>query len=167
MNTKLNITYETEFVRNEGGRILEIGNKHVVIVDDDDMSLQYAGKLIKEEGIKVTSFNSGKALVDYISSVETLPDLILLDINMPEMDGYTAYDEIKKLGGDAARTAVIFLSADSDDGAEVKGLSMGAMDFIRKPFIPGVLKLRVNHTLELVMLRKRYHKGRQEQQGDK
>ncbi len=167
MNTKLNITYETEFVRNEGGRILEKGNKHVVIVDDDDMSLQYAGKLIKEEGIKVTSFNSGKALVDYISSVETLPDLILLDINMPEMDGYTTYDEIKKLGGDAARTAVIFLSADSDDGAEVKGLSMGAMDFIRKPFIPGVLKLRVNHTLELVMLRKRYHKGRQEQQGDK
>ena len=167
LNTKLKITYETEFVRNEGGRILEKGNKHVVIVDDDEMSLQYAKKLIEEEGIKTTVFRSGNELLDYVSAVEILPDLILLDINMPEKDGYETYEAIQKFGEDASRTAVIFLSAESDDGAEIKGLSMGAMDFIRKPFIPGVLKLRVNHTLELVMLRKRFHKGRQEQQGDK
>ena len=61
-------------------------------------------------------------------------------------------------GPDVAKIPVIFLTADESDGAEVKGLELGAMDFLRKPFVPEILRLRVNHILELVMLRKRYHR---------
>jgi CheY-like chemotaxis protein len=128
------------------------------MVDDDMINLKLAEKALNEGGIRVTSLTSGKALLEYIDNNEVLPDLILLDIKMPEMDGYEAMSRLISKGPDVAKIPVIFLTADESDGAEVKGLDLGAMDFLRKPFVPEILRLRVNHILELVMLRKRYHR---------
>ena len=155
----VDITYDTEFVRHSStGKPLSFEDKHVLMVDDDMINLKLAEKALNEGGIRVTSLTSGDALLEYIDNNEVLPDLILLDIKMPGMDGYETMSRLIGKGPDVAKIPVIFLTADESDGAEVKGLELGAMDFLRKPFVPEILRLRVNHILELVMLRKRYHR---------
>ena len=129
----------------------------IIVVDDDVSNLQVAGTILSRNNMRVTALDSGQALLDYVAEHGS-PDLILLDILMPGMDGFETLLKLRQMGGDAARVPVVFLTADNSDGAEVKGLSYGAMDFIRKPFIPEVLVARVNHLLELVMLRKRSRK---------
>ena len=152
----LNITYEADFTRNDGGVPFEGANAHVVIVDDDLMNIQFVEKHLDEFGINITGFLSGQEFLDYTNTLEKVPDLVLLDIKMPGMDGFEVYNKMKEIGGDLAKTEVIFLASDTSDGSEVKGLSLGAIDYIKKPLLPEILKLRINHTLELVRLRKKY-----------
>ena len=83
-----------------------------------------------------------------------LPDLILLDVNMPAMDGFETMKKLKTLERDVADIPVIFLTAEDSADAESKGLSLGAMDFIKKPFVPEVLLLRVRNTIELITLQR-------------
>ena len=155
---KTKITYENEFIKVKGGKMFDLHNKHVVIVDDDPMNTQFIAKILEEQGLLVTICNSGKELFEHLDMHEDLPDLILLDIIMPEIDGFEVMTKLKNMESDIGRIPVIFLTADEDEATEVKGLSLGAMDFLRKPVIPQILLLRVNHIMELVMLRKRYHK---------
>ena len=155
---KTKITYDSEFIKVKGGKMFDLHNKHVIIVDDDPMNTQFIAKILEEKGLLVTVLNSGKALFEYLDQHEELPDLILLDIIMPEMDGFEVITRLKNMESDIGRIPVIFLTADEDEATEVKGLSLGAMDFLRKPVVPQILLLRVNHIMELVMLRKRYHK---------
>ena len=76
------------------------------------------------------------------------PDLILLDINMPEMDGYQVMEKLKE-NPDTSEIPVVFLTAELDQESEVKGLKMGAMDFLRKPFEPEVMKSRIDNILQI------------------
>ena len=85
---------------------------------------------------------------------------MLFVLLMKDMNGFDVLKKLKEMGGDASRTAVIFLTADDSEGDEIEGLSKGAVDYIKKPFTPEILKLRVNHVLELVNLRKRYSERR-------
>lgn len=78
----------------------------------------------------------------------TIPDLILLDIVMPEMDGYEMIERLKE-SRRLRRIPVIFLTADSSPKSEVKGFDLGAVDFIVKPFIASVMKRRIETQLEL------------------
>ena len=125
----------------------------VIVVDDDMVNLNVAGRILSKEGIRVTALKSGQSLLDYLSTKDK-PDLILLDLKMPEMDGFETYEKMRALGGKNADVPVIFLTADENRESEAKGLSMGAMDFIKKPFIPEVLTLRVKHIIELNHLQK-------------
>ena len=84
-------------------------------------------------------------------SVTYLPEIIRI-LQLPE------FQKLREIGGDAARMSVILMTADDSEGAEAEALELGAMDFVKKPFVPEVLLLRVNHILELVTLRKRFHK---------
>jgi len=96
---------------------------------------------------------SGRALLDYIRERE-VPDLILLDIKMPGIDGFETLTALRTI--DKGRhVPVIFLTADEKEGTEVKGLSLGAMDFIKKPFVPEVLTLRVRHMIDLDHLQRK------------
>ncbi|MBR3056943.1 MAG: response regulator [Clostridiales bacterium] len=137
--------YEANFNKKKG--------RHVIIVDDDAMNLQVAGKILSSGGIRVTALKSGKTLLNYMEDGGACPDLILLDIKMPEMDGYETLQKLRMISAAAAKIPVIFLTADESQGAESKGLALGAMDFIRKPFVPEVLLLRVQHMIELVTLK--------------
>ena len=82
---------------------------------------------------------------------ENRPDLILLDGHMPGMNGFDTIAAIRE-NKETADIPVIFLTADDDSNTEKKGLEAGAMDFIKKPFVPEVLLLRVRHTIELIRL---------------
>ncbi len=127
----------------------------VIVVDDDETNLKMAGHILSRANMRVTAMTSGKALIDYIGEKEEVPDLILLDIKMPGMDGFETLTELRKTdkGKDIP---VIFLTADEKEGTEVKGLSLGAMDFVKKPFVPEVLTTRVRHIIDLCHLQRAF-----------
>ena len=127
----------------------------VVVVDDDVTNLNMAGRILSKANMRVTALKSGRALLDYIEDKK--PDLILLDIMMPDMDGFETLKELRdreKKAGIEDVIPVIFLTADDNEESEKKGLSLGAMDFIKKPFVPDVLTLRVRHSIELIHLQR-------------
>ena len=70
------------------------------------------------------------------------PDLILLDVVLPDADGYSLFDKLKK--ADKNDAVIIFLTSKDKDEDVVKGFSMGACDYIKKPFVRGELQSRVN-----------------------
>ncbi|MCR5774426.1 MAG: response regulator [Lachnospiraceae bacterium] len=119
----------------------------VIVTDDDDTNLKMAGHILSNAHMRVTAIKSGEKLIDYLKENE-MPDLLLLDLKMPGMDGFETLQALRNLehGRDVP---VIFLTADENDGTEAKCLSLGAVDFIKKPFIPEVLTLRVRHMIDL------------------
>lgn len=122
----------------------------VVVVDDDITNLKMAGRILSKNNMRVTALKSGMALLDYIKTNK--PDLILLDIKMPGLDGFETMKRLQEQMDPSKKIPVIFLTADDSQDAETHGLALGAMDFIKKPFIPDVLVLRVRHTIDLVRL---------------
>lgn len=125
----------------------------IVVVDDDPIILKKAWNTLTSSGLKAVVLKSGKALLDYTRE-NPAPDLILMDISMPEMDGFEVVKELKKCESGWRDTPVIFLTGNEDEDTETKGLSLGAMDFIRKPFVASVLVLRVKHAVELIRLQR-------------
>ncbi len=123
----------------------------VTVIDDDISNLKMANHILTGEGFRVSCLKSGMELLDFLKT--NTPDLLLLDIHMPEMNGFETLDLIKK---DERLSAipVMFLTADDDAETEAKGLGAGAMDFIKKPFVPEVLLLRARHTIDLIRLQR-------------
>ena len=148
---ELVITYETEFVGVEDKDKYD-HEVRVAVVDDDTANLQVAGHILSKSGFYVTALKSGQALLDYLE--KTIPDAILLDIKMPVMDGFETMRRLRAMERKIADIPVIFLTADESEEAEKMGLSLGAMDFIKKPFVPEILLLRVRHIIELVRLQR-------------
>ncbi len=124
----------------------------IVIVDDDTTNLIQAGKILSEHNMRVTALRSGKSLLSYVRDHK--PDLILLDIRMGEMDGFETLKNLRKQLPPEEAIPVIFLTGNDTPESETRGLQLGAMDFIRKPFVTEVLILRVQHILELVRLQR-------------
>ena len=114
--------------------------KHKIALVDDNVTNLMAGKSALVDTYEVYTVPSGKAFFGLLEHVR--PDLILLDIAMPEMDGY---EVIKNLKADKknADIPVIFLTALDDIVSELEGLSLGAVDYIAKPFSPSLLRKRV------------------------
>jgi len=125
----------------------------IIVVDDDLTNLKMAGTILSRNGMRVSALRSGQALLDFIR-VNKAPDLILLDIKMPEMDGFKTMENLNSIMSPGEEIPVIFLTADENQESETRGLQLGAMDFIKKPFVPEVLVLRVRHTVELVRLQR-------------
>ena len=120
----------------------------IIVVDDDVTNLKMAGQILSKNNMRVTAVKSGQALLDYVSE-HGFPDLILLDINMPEMDGFETYTNLRSLEDEkgVALTPVVMLTADEDKANESKGFEMGVSDYIRKPFDPDVLVRRVENII--------------------
>ncbi|MCR4961163.1 MAG: diguanylate cyclase [Lachnospiraceae bacterium] len=117
--------------------------KHILVVDDVTTNLRYIGEVLKDK----YTLSMAKSATQALKLMEkSIPDLILLDIKMPVMDGY---EMLKTLKGDArySEVPVIFLTADADEENETKGLRMGASDFIKKPFVPEVMLSRIERIL--------------------
>ena len=95
---------------------------------------------------------SGVKLLECVKAER--PDIILLDIYMPDMNGFETLEKLREMEEGKDEIPVIFLTGSEDFRSETKGLQLGAMDFIKKPFDPDVLTLRVKNTVELVRLQK-------------
>ena len=125
----------------------------IVVVDDDPIILKRAWNTLTDAGLKVIVMKSGKALLEYTKD-NPAPDLILMDISMPQMDGFETVRALKHKEDGWQNAPVFFLTGQEDEDIETKGLSLGAMDFIRKPFVADVLVLRVMHAVELIRLQR-------------
>lgn len=116
----------------------------ILVVDDDLMSLEMLINTLESDYIVISAESGADALARLESVV---PDLILMDLVMPEMDGYTLLEKVKEQPH-LKDTPVIFLTCMAEDQFELKGLKHGAVDFISKPYNPGIVHLRIrNHLL--------------------
>ena len=118
----------------------------ILIVDDNPRNLQILGQVLKEQHYDIEFAISGKAALDWIATHEF--DLILLDINMPEMSGFEVCCTIRS-NIEWNKIPIIFLSADSERESILKGFELGAQDYITKPFDSRELVSRVKTHLKL------------------
>ena len=126
----------------------------ILVVDDSISTLRTAGRLLSEDGMKVTCINSGHALLKRIEKGEK-PDLILLDIMMPGLDGFETLRRLRSIERYRTEIPVIFLTGTDSRESEQEGLSLGAVDFVKKPFAPGALVIRVRRALEVARIKNR------------
>lgn len=124
-------------------------NDWILVVDDDPANLKMASFILGKAQMRVSCLKSGMDALQFLQN--NRPDLILMDIHMPGMDGVETVLRLHE-SETMADIPVIFLTADDDSDMERKGLEVGAMDFIRKPFVPEVLLLRVRHIIDLSRL---------------
>ena len=122
----------------------------ILIVDDDPSNLMELIHILKAD-YKIRSVKDGKSALE--NAAEFLPDIILLDVIMPEMSGFEVLEEFKKQERTKA-IPVIFITGMKDSVNESEGLAKGAVDYIRKPFDATVVKLRVGQQLKIVNLQR-------------
>jgi two-component system response regulator ResD len=113
----------------------------ILVVDDEKNIVQLARLYLNNEGYRVEAANDGKQALEKAKTVR--PDLIVLDIMMPEMDGLTVCKELRK----TSNVPVIILTARGDDIDRIIGLEIGADDYMAKPFNPRELVARVKAVL--------------------
>jgi diguanylate cyclase (GGDEF)-like protein len=118
----------------------------VLLVDDVPKNLQILGTTLKSEDLTVAFATNGKKAIEYIQ--KKLPDLILLDIMMPEMDGYEVCKHLKE-DPKTMHISIIFITAMSDADDEYRGFELGGADYITKPFNPKLVRARVESQLRL------------------
>ena len=111
--------------------------KRILVVDDDAMNLKRT-RMILEKHYNVLLAESGREALEKIRFEKI--DLILLDIAMPDMNGIEAFEHMKEEGIDIP---VIFLTASGDEDDVLSALSLGAVNYLKKPFIPQELLKRV------------------------
>jgi len=118
----------------------------VLLVDDNTANLQVLRENLDGLGYKLLIAKSGKSALEIVR--KACPDLLLLDIMMPEMDGYEVCRRLKA-AEESRHIPVIFLTAMADAEDEAKGLALGAVDYITKPINPDLVRARVRNHLEL------------------
>lgn len=117
--------------------------KKILLVDDEKDIVEFLKYNLEQENFEVVVGYNGEEALDKLNQ---RPDLILLDIMMPKMDGYEVCRRIRSTKG-FENTPVIFLTAKSGETDEIKGLEIGASDYIQKPISPKKLVARVNSNL--------------------
>jgi len=117
----------------------------ILLVDDEEDILEFVSYNLEREGFKVYTGRNGREAIQMVLKVK--PNLVILDVMMPEMDGIAACEEIRKLPG--CRDVVIaFLTARGEDYSQIAGFDAGADDYITKPIRPKVLISRVKALLK-------------------
>lgn len=107
--------------------------KRIVLIDDEDDILELLSVNLEKESFRVNYTNNSLKALDLVN--ETKPDIVFLDIMMPEKDGYEVCKDIRKIK-DIEQPHIIFLTAKSEEIDEIIGLEIGADDYIQKPFSP-------------------------------
>jgi PAS domain S-box-containing protein len=128
----------------EGGKLrMNEERNTVLVVDDEPLSVKILCHQLENEYTLIFA-HGGREALDVISS--TIPDIILLDLLMPDIDGYEVYRNIR-MNPALDCVPVLFITAQSSDECEARGLKMGAHDFIHKPFAADLVRLRINNHL--------------------
>jgi two-component system alkaline phosphatase synthesis response regulator PhoP len=117
--------------------------KKILLVDDEEDILEFLKYNLERENFEVLVSTNGE---DALKQLSQSPDLIVLDIMMPGMDGFELYELIKK-NNESQDIPIIFLTAKSGETDEIKGLNLGASDYIQKPISPKKLIARIKSNL--------------------
>jgi len=123
----------------------------ILIVDDTLANIQVLSAMLKQQGYKVRPVLEGKVALK--AAEKQVPDLILLDISMPEMDGYEVCTHLKQ-NPNLSKVPVIFISALTEPLDKVKAFSVGGVDYITKPFQLEEVRVRVENHLRLTRLQR-------------
>jgi DNA-binding response OmpR family regulator len=116
-------------------------NRRILVVDDEERMVRFIRLNLEHDGFRVTEAFRGSQAIDRLRS--SLPDLILLDVMLPDLDGF----EVLKMIREVSTVPVIMLTAKGEEDDRVKGLELGADDYITKPFSPRELVSRVKAVL--------------------
>ena len=130
----------------------EIKKQKILIVDDDPINIKLLSEIFKTEYEIIFTINGSQALE--IATSQELPDIILLDIMMPVMDGYEVCKHLKS-DSRTQNIPVIFISAKIEEEDELKGFEVGGIDYITKPFSSKITKARVKIQLEKYAARRK------------
>jgi DNA-binding response OmpR family regulator/tetratricopeptide (TPR) repeat protein len=126
---------------------------HILVVDDNKINLMTLTRALTTQGYQVTTAQDGGQALDILNSrqAETI-DVVLLDILMPDMDGYQLLEEIKNKE-DLRHIPVIMISALDEMDSVIRCIEMGATDYLHKPYNPALLEARINASLAEKRLR--------------
>jgi len=121
-------------------------NPLILAVDDDPRNLEMLGVILRKANYRVTFAQNGRQALERVQ--DTLPDLILLDIVMPEMSGYEVCEKLKK-SENYKNIPIILITAKTKTNDIIKGFQLGIVDYVAKPFNSVELLVRVKTHLEL------------------
>lgn len=124
----------------------------IMIIDDNDTELLIAQKAL-EKNYRVIAMNNSKAALQRLSKTTIMPDLILLDVAMPGINGFDMMMRLKASEKTKA-IPVLFLSGDKENSTEMEAYRLGGVDFIRKPVLPDLLRKRVELQTDLLDYKK-------------
>jgi DNA-binding response OmpR family regulator len=126
----------------------------VCIVDDQESNVRLLERVLTRGGFEnIVTFTDGGAMLDSIAS--TSPDLLLLDLHLPAPDGYAIIETIRSGGAGVAHDVpILVLTADVGHGARARAISMGANDYLVKPFDADEVIVRARNLAELGMLKR-------------
>ncbi len=119
--------------------------QQLLMIEDDTRLATMVGEYLRQSGYGFTHAVDGGKGLEALQSCK--PDLVILDLMLPDMDGLEVCRRIKGLGGDAGRTAVLMLTAKGDPMDRIVGLEIGADDYLPKPFEPRELLARIRAVL--------------------
>ncbi len=134
---------------------------NILVVDDNKDMCWLVSNLLKEEGYSVDGADSGKAALEKIR--QSAPDVVLLDLRMPKMNGWETLENIKNFG---APISVIIMTSYGDVKSAVRAMKMGAYDFLKKPFNNDEMILTVKRTADNISLRKEMQALKQKLEGE-
>ncbi len=115
--------------------------RHILVVDDESRIVRFVRMNLELEGFRVSEANAGREAVEKVRN--ELPDLVLLDVMLPDMDGFEVLKEIRSF----STVPVIMLTVKGEEEDRVRGLDLGADDYITKPFSPRELVSRIKAVL--------------------
>ena len=134
-----------EFFQEMSAKVISSEKKTVFLVDDGVLCRK-VGKKALEQHYNVVTMDSAKQLFEELK--KSIPDLILLDVEMPGLSGYDAI-KILKSNEKTSQIPIVFLTAMTGIDNQLEGLALGAADYITKPFTPAILELRVQKHIQL------------------
>jgi len=129
--------------------------KIILLVDDDEAHLSITKSSLKDE-YEVFMAKSGKEALELLDKGQIVPDLILLDILMPEMDGWIVFDNIHDIAA-LKFTPIMFYTSLDEESAREKAYELGAFDYITKPCKKSVLQNKIKDTLQKAELKKQQY----------
>jgi len=129
--------------------------KSVLLIDDDEIHLTITELSLKDE-YEVFMVKSGKEALEFLDKSQIIPDLILLDILMPEMDGWVVFDKINDIAS-LKPIPIMFYTSLDDESAREKAYEIGVFDLIAKPCEQSVLLNKIRDTLQKAELQKQQY----------
>jgi putative two-component system response regulator len=129
--------------------------KIILLVDDDEVHLEITEVSLKDE-YEIFMVKSGEEALEFLGKSQIIPDLILLDILMPMMDGWIVFDKINDIAA-LKFTPIMFYTSLDEESAKEKAYEIGAFDYITKPCEHSVLLNKISDTLKKAESRKRQY----------